>query len=268
MSESITDWWDDSTRRDGGVKPFWSWYCQYMPDYDERARDAVERRADATALDVRATALTEEEGPLEHPFEWVDSESLASHNLKIIRNQLGISQQQIAERLAQVQGGHVRLAQTQIAKIERGERPWRVNEMFAIAEALGVDWIELFRGGPKDPDVDDSHLLMLGARNKYTQAQKRASEAKDEWVEAETEELKVGMEMARTAARLGIEDPTVLRFLEFRGAALVFMEEEDEKNAGPWADFDLDARAEQIEAHGRAAWMKLLEEEQAKLSEQ
>lgn len=241
-----------------------------MPDYDERAREAVERRADETALDVRAVALTEEEeGPLEHPYEWIDAESLASHNLKIIRNQLGISQQQIAERLAHVQGGHVRLAQTQIAKIERGERPWRMNETFAIAEALGVDWMELFRGGPKDPDVDDSHLLMLGARNKYTQAQKRASDAKDEWVAAETEELKVGMEMARTAARLGIEDPTVLKFLEFRGAALVFMEEEEEKNdPGHWADFDLDARTEQIEAHGRAAWMKLLEEEQAKLSEQ
>ncbi|MFC8433723.1 helix-turn-helix transcriptional regulator [Streptomyces sp. NPDC057253] len=239
-----------------------------MTDYDERSRELVDRKKDQVDLDVRAVALSEEEdGPVDHPYEHVDSESLASHNLKVIRMQLGVSQQQIADRLPTVHGGVVRLAQTQIAKIERGERPWRVNEMFAIAEALGVNWTELFRGGPRDPEANDDHLVMLGARNKYHQAQQRAAAAKENWVQAEREELRAGMEMARTAARLGIEDPTVLRFLEFQGEALVFMEGEDQRVRDHLATFDFDARTKEIEERGRAAWEKLLEEARAEASQ-
>jgi transcriptional regulator with XRE-family HTH domain len=241
-----------------------------MTDYDERAREAIDRNLKRAELDVRASAEEDEkDGPLDHPFQHVDSESLASHNLRIIRKQLDISQQQIADRLPHVYGGMVRLAQTQIAKIERGERPWRVNEMFAIAEALGVEWHEFFRGGPKFAEENDDHLLMLGARNKYKQAKDKADQAKEAWISAATEELKAGMEMARTAARLGIEDPTVLRFLEFRGATNLFMELEDQAIADRWASetFDLDARIEEVQERGRNAWELLLKEAEEQRNE-
>ncbi|MYW50569.1 helix-turn-helix domain-containing protein [Streptomyces sp. SID8376] len=239
-----------------------------MTNYADEARKSVERSAEATSLDVRARAEDDEErGSLEHPYEYVDSESLASHNLKIIRKQLGVSQQQIAERLPHVYGGTVRLAQTQIAKIERGERPWRVNEMFAIAAALGVEWTELFRGGPKDPDENDDHLIMLGARNKYSEAARKAEEAKEAWVAAETEALKAGIEMAETAARLGIEDPTVMRFLEFRAGTFLFRETEEERMELHWETFDLEERSKEIQERGRRAWEHLLQEAELKRSE-
>ncbi|MET7321299.1 helix-turn-helix transcriptional regulator [Streptomyces sp. NPDC005549] len=235
-----------------------------MTDYDEEARKSVERKAEVTSLDVRVSAEDDKErGPLEHPYAYVDSESLASHNLKIIRKQLGISQQQIAERLPHVHGGVVRLAQTQIAKIERGERPWRVNEMFAIAEALGIEWHEFFRGGPKDPDENDDHLVMLGARNKYNEAQRKAEEAKEAWLAAETEALKAGIEMAETAARLGVEDPTVIRFLEFRAETFLYQDVEEERMENHWGEFDFDAREREIQERGRKAWERLLEEAEA-----
>ncbi|MCZ4605341.1 helix-turn-helix transcriptional regulator [Streptomyces sp. Lzd4kr] len=239
-----------------------------MTDYDDEARESVQRGVEQTGLDVRVTAEDDEErGTAEHHYAYVDSESLASHNLKIIRRELGVSQQQIAERLPHVYGGMVRLAQTQIAKIERGERPWRVNEMFAIAQALGVEWHEFFRGGPRDPEENDDHLIMLGARNKYTEAQRKAEEAKEAWIAAATEELKAGIEMSETAARLGIEDPTVIRFLEYRAGTFLFREHEEEKVRRHWADFDFDARGEEIRERGRRAWEHLLEDAQRKKGE-
>ncbi|MFD9225235.1 helix-turn-helix domain-containing protein [Streptomyces sp. NPDC060064] len=238
-----------------------------MPDYDEEGRSELSRAVDETDLDIRASAeLDEETGGHRHPLGYVDSESLASHNLKIIRRQLGVSQQQIADRLPDVFGGMVRLAQTQIAKIERGERPWRVNEMFAIAEALGVEWHEFFRGGPKGDDENDDHLVMLGARIKYKQAQRKVELAKEAWIEASREELKAGVEMARTAADLGIEDPVVLRFLEFRSATALWTDHEEERIQQHWSDesFNLDARMEEIQENGRKAWERLLEEAKEK----
>ncbi|MFI0825690.1 helix-turn-helix transcriptional regulator [Streptomyces roseolus] len=233
-----------------------------MTDYDERSAELVAKGLEYTALDVRAEAEQDEaDGPDEHPYDYVDSESLASYNLRIIRRELGLSQQQIADRLPVVSAGKVRLAQTQIAKIERGERPWRVNEMFAIAEALGVSWNEFFRVLPGDVH-DDSHLVMLGARNKYALAQAKADEAKRAWVEAASEELRAGMAMAHTAAELGIDDPTVRRFLEFRGATLVFMNEENSAAQEGWRDFNLEEREREIKERGQRAWERLLDEVQ------
>ncbi len=189
----------------------------------------------------------------------MDSESVASHNLLRIRKRLGVSQQQIADRLPHVYGGMVRLAQTQIAKIERGERPWRVNEMFAIAEALGVEWQELFRLGPQEEDGESDHLVMLGARLKYQQAEERQREAKEAWIKAAREELEAGLEMARTAAELGIEDPTVMRFLELRSATHIWMEK-GQAAFEARESFDLEEHEQEMRERGRQAWEKLLEE--------
>jgi transcriptional regulator with XRE-family HTH domain len=73
-----------------------------------------------------------------------DSELRIGRNLRRIRESLDLSQQDVAERLTKL--GH-RFHQTQVAKIERGERAVRVNEWIAIAEALGVMPMALMAGG-------------------------------------------------------------------------------------------------------------------------
>ncbi|MCF0087136.1 hypothetical protein B0E37_02196 [Streptomyces sp. MH192] len=73
-----------------------------------------------------------------------DTELRIGRNLRRIRESLELSQQDIAERLTKL--GH-RFHQTQVAKIERGERAVRVNEWIAISEALGVMPLALMAGG-------------------------------------------------------------------------------------------------------------------------
>ena len=119
-----------------------------MTDYDEvSARLAT----DEAVLDMMARGDAEMDhryGHSTHPLDELDSESLASFNLRRIRKELGLSQQQIADRIAADRPGGAKLSQTQIAKIERGERPWRVNEMAMIANALGIHWDEFFTVRP------------------------------------------------------------------------------------------------------------------------
>jgi transcriptional regulator with XRE-family HTH domain len=230
-----------------------------MTDYDDVARQEKILNRDHKA----AAEVDEESGPLgDHPFDYVDSESLASYNLRRIRTSLGISQQQIADRLPEVYGGLVRLAQTQIAKIERGVRPWRMNEMFAIAEALGVNYMEFFRGGPKDEGDDDSHLILLGARNKYTQRKEEERRAREAWREAASESLKAGLEMVRTAAELGIKDPAVMHFLETRHSLLRYMDEEEARVAQEWGKRDIDARIQESRDWAEREWEIVLAEAQ------
>lgn len=73
-----------------------------------------------------------------------DTELRIGRNLRRIRESLDLSQQDIAQRLTDL---GFRFHQTQVAKIERGERAVRVNEWIAIAEALGVMPMALMAGG-------------------------------------------------------------------------------------------------------------------------
>lgn len=79
-----------------------------------------------------------------------DTELRIGRNLRRIRESLELSQQDIAERLTKL--GH-RFHQTQVAKIERGERAVRVNEWIAISEALGVMPLALMAGGMGTDDA-------------------------------------------------------------------------------------------------------------------
>lgn len=78
-----------------------------------------------------------------------DAERRIGRNLRRIREALELTQQDVAERLREK--GH-RFHQTQIAKIERGERPLRVNEWLAIAEVLKIDAHELMAAGEGTDD--------------------------------------------------------------------------------------------------------------------
>ncbi|MEU3667577.1 helix-turn-helix transcriptional regulator [Streptomyces virginiae] len=239
-----------------------------MTNYDaeDQGVQEIRRREEEVAswVDDRDDADT----PVDDaPMAFVDSESLASHNLKIIRRHLGVSQQQIAERLPEVSNGSVRLAQTQIAKIERGERPWRVNEMFAIAAALGVSWSELFQGGVTEGETEEerARLLMLGARLKYQQAQAAVEEARRVLEVAVAEAARAGRAMVRTSVELEIADPTVLHFLSMGHASRRHAAEEEERLRGLWGreDFDVEARIRDSDEHARLEWQRLVSEARA-----
>lgn len=64
-----------------------------------------------------------------------DPERVIGREMRRIRERLGLTQQEVAERMLK---NGFRFHQTQIAKMERGERPIRVNEWIAIATALGT----------------------------------------------------------------------------------------------------------------------------------
>jgi len=64
-----------------------------------------------------------------------DPERVIGREMRRIRERLGLTQLEVAERML---NNGFRFHQTQIAKMERGERPIRVNEWIAIATALGT----------------------------------------------------------------------------------------------------------------------------------
>lgn len=65
----------------------------------------------------------------------LDPERVIGREMRRIRERLGLTQQEVAERMLK---NGFRFHQTQIAKMERGERPIRVNEWIAITIALGM----------------------------------------------------------------------------------------------------------------------------------
>ncbi|MDX3747489.1 helix-turn-helix transcriptional regulator [Streptomyces sp. AK08-02] len=64
-----------------------------------------------------------------------DPERVIGREMRRIRERMGLTQLEVAERMLK---NGFRFHQTQIAKMERGERPIRVNEWIAIATALGT----------------------------------------------------------------------------------------------------------------------------------
>lgn len=197
-----------------------------MTNYDAESGDLareVEERHQRVVDDIELEFLTDEDSTPVDPVEdattgqlveYADSETIASWNLRRIRQALGLSQQQLSDKLAKVSGGS-RLSQSQIAKIERGERPWRVNEMFDIAFALGIDHFEFFRGQRVQDDPD---LQLLAARLAYQQASEDALRAEEAWHEAEMKQRVAARKVINTAAYLGVKDPEAMKLLTLRGS--------------------------------------------------
>lgn len=193
--------------------------------------------------------------------EDADSETVASWNLRRIRHVLGVSQQQLSDKLARLPPGRTRLSQSQIAKIERRERPWRMNEMFDIAEALGVSFMELFRSQMHDGDPD---MTLLAARLAYQQASEVSREAQEAWAEAERRELEAARKVIHTAAYLGIKDPEAMKLLSLQASSDILDDIEFSETARPES---ITRRAEsakdlmaQADARAEKEWARLVEE--------
>lgn len=177
----------------------------------ERCAAAV--RHDA-AVDFGVDEALDPTEPMENAVvgqlsDHVDSETLASWNLRRIRQVLGLSQQQVCDKLAELPG-RSRLSQSQLAKIERGERPWRVNEMFDLAEALGIDSHEFFMG---QLGTDERGMQVLAARLQYQRAADESRKAEDTYKEALMNEFKAALKLVHTSTYLGVKDDTALAFL-------------------------------------------------------
>lgn len=164
----------------------------------------------------------------------VDQETLASWNLRRIRQALGLSQQQVSDKLAELGLGRSRLSQSQLAKMERGERPFRVNEMYDLAEALGIDPFEFFAGQMWD---DDRELRLLAARLGYQRAVDEVEQAEEVYKEAVRRALHAGRKLVNVSAYVGIKDATAMGILaaqaplanEIEEAALEIETPDDER---------------------------------------
>ncbi|MFE8944532.1 helix-turn-helix domain-containing protein [Streptomyces sp. NPDC007856] len=235
--------------------------------------DLDARVADDEEQVYMAMQLVHEEGERQnvdydppHPLDGLDMERLASFNLKQIRTALGISQQQIADKLtADRAAGHhdVKLSQTQIAKIERGERPWRLNELVAIAAALGVALDEFFSGQPAS---NDAKMLVRTAKLKYQRAKANEEEARDALKAAIRDTYEAENALLRAAARHQIQDPEVLKILSLRGVRSWWA---DDARKEPLPDRARDEdRKEYAVKFVAEEWVRLTKEETGKPPEQ
>ncbi|MFD3656996.1 helix-turn-helix domain-containing protein [Streptomyces sp. NPDC058620] len=177
----------------------------------ERTSSAVRRSA---AVENAVDEVLDPKDPYENAVtgqlgDDVDSETLASWNLRRIRQVLKLSQQQVCDKLAELPG-RSRLSQSQLAKIERGERPWRVNEMFDLAEALGVEYFDFFSD---QMGTDERSMKVLAARLRYQRAIHAADEAERLFQEALKEQFDAGLKLVHTSAYLGVKDGTALSVL-------------------------------------------------------
>jgi len=136
-------------------------------------------------------------------------ELLASFNLRRIRQALGLSQQQVADKLAE-KPDRVRLSQSQLAKMERGERPWRLNEMYDIANALGIHYVEFFHSQMRD---DSAELQVLAARLKHQALWEAAERVEEDYKKAVRAALEAGRKLVHTAAYFGIKDENAMNVL-------------------------------------------------------
>ncbi|MFD3352773.1 helix-turn-helix domain-containing protein [Streptomyces fradiae] len=227
-----------------------------MTNYDD-----VSAKIEADEARLRVTMsgdaeLDHKHGRADHPLEGLDSESLASFNLRRIRKELGFSQQQIADRIAAARPGGAKMSQTQIAKIERGERPWRVNEMMMIAEALGVEWHDFFA---VTPGTDYTRLDVEAARLRYQHAKALEDDAREAWREAARKLYEAEEDFVRLAARADYKHPEAVMALHMR-----WMHQDYVKNALDWRDIDLAAvgeRAREAAEFAAREWERIRSEE-------
>ncbi|MBE4790879.1 helix-turn-helix transcriptional regulator [Streptomyces sp. NE06-02D] len=198
-----------------------------------------------------------------HPVEGLDTESLASFNLKQIRTTLGMSQQQIADKLAEhrTAGYHdVKLSQTQIAKIERGERPWRLNELVAIAGALEVPVDEFFNAQAASQDGD---VLVLTAKLRYQRAKAQEEAVRDDLRAAIRATYEAENELLRASARYELTLPEVLSILALRGHRSYWAkvtQEEDAERIRTRGDHDEPRKEHAVEFVAKE-WDRLVREE-------
>jgi transcriptional regulator with XRE-family HTH domain len=118
----------------------------------------------------------ENQGP---PSDFADS--IFARRLRAVRNQAGVTQKQLAGRMAA--RGH-KMLQSTVAKIESGERPVSIGEAVQLAEVLGVDLGELITERASDPvrdrvlqERDEARVRVRSLQHLAAEHHKRLEEA-------------------------------------------------------------------------------------------
>ncbi|MDG4856722.1 helix-turn-helix transcriptional regulator [Streptomyces sp. T-3] len=139
----------------------------------------------------------------------LSGEALVAHNLRRLRKAFRLSQDDIAERMRRL---GFKFHQTQVAKIERGDRPLRYDEVLALAEVLSVPALP-FMTEPVAGE-GEAEFELLEAKFRVQAAQQEHETARDLADKAQEHYEEVLREYREIAERLGAEDEfqPVLRF--------------------------------------------------------
>lgn len=102
------------------------------------------------------------DGPPEDEGQPSDySDSIFARRLREVRQQAGITQQQLADWMTQV--GH-KLHRSAVAKIELGERPVTIGEAVQLAGILGVPLMELVTDRLAETKMERQHADRIAAQ--------------------------------------------------------------------------------------------------------
>jgi transcriptional regulator with XRE-family HTH domain len=116
-----------------------------------------------TASDYR-----EHQGP---PSDF--SDSIFARKLREIRQQAGVTQQQIADRMT---GAGHKLHRSAVAKIELGERPVTIGEAVQLAGVLGVPLMEMVTDRDAATELERQHAARVEAQINVRSLQHEAAE--------------------------------------------------------------------------------------------
>lgn len=113
--------------------------------------------------------------------ERVSAEVRLGAHVRAARVARGWSQEELASRLAEHAG--VKLGQSGIVRLEKGDRPTRLDEALAIARFLGLDLTTLLRPSepPTEIEVREAHAKRVAAQRALRDAEAGFSEADVAW---------------------------------------------------------------------------------------
>jgi transcriptional regulator with XRE-family HTH domain len=101
------------------------------------------------------------------------SDSIFARRLREVRQQAGVTQQQLAARMTGV--GH-KLHRSAVAKIELGERPVTIGEAVQLAAILGVPLMELVTDRGAATELERQHAARVEAQIAVRSLQHEAAE--------------------------------------------------------------------------------------------
>ncbi|MDX3497228.1 helix-turn-helix domain-containing protein [Streptomyces turgidiscabies] len=131
-----------------------------------------------------------------------DPERVIGREMRRIRERMGLTQLEVAERMLK---NGFRFHQTQIAKMERGERPIRVNEWIAIATALGTTVQDMLASeiGASIGESPEKPLSLAELERERDAVHQRLRAAEDELARARTHATatRAARDAAESAAR-------------------------------------------------------------------
>ena len=142
--------------------------------------------------------------PKAHRYAPLEGEALVAHNMKVLRKAARLSQEDLAERMTQL---GFKFHQTQVAKIESGNRLVRFDEVVGLAKALSVPAAQFMTEAVAGPDEPDYELQEAGYRVQKAEQEWRTAHdieqgAKTRLEEAEREYDEIAERLAAQGVNL------------------------------------------------------------------